>query len=57
MAEAAIGLEFALGGQKQLTSLITSLETSKSNLQLLLEAFNFTILEKSHKNLEFILFP
>lgn len=42
-------LRFALGGEEGLMELVTSIETSKSNLQLLLDSVNLLILKKLNK--------
>jgi hypothetical protein len=49
-------LVFALGGEEKYTALVLSFETSKSNLQLLLESLNFKILKNLNKKLSFQLF-
>lgn len=44
-------LKFSLGGEDELRELITSLETAKSNLQLLLDSVNLVILKKLNQKL------
>ncbi len=39
-----VKLKHALGGEQELKDLVASIETSKSNLQLLLDSLNFAIL-------------
>ncbi|TVY75982.1 hypothetical protein LSUE1_G005074 [Lachnellula suecica] len=45
-------LMFALGGEDEIKGLVTSIETSKSTLQLLLDSVNLLVLKRLSKNSE-----